>query len=65
MEEKQLLQINNLSKDELVERIKSHFNNQAKSSLILAILWGVLAILGFFKSGYSIRIVYYRPYLQR
>lgn len=54
MEEKQLLQINNLSKDELVERIKSHFNNQAKSSLILAILWGVLAILGFFKSGYSI-----------
>lgn len=54
MEEKQLEQINNLSKDELVERIKSHFNNQAKSSLIFSILWGILAILGFFQSGYSI-----------
>lgn len=57
MEAKQLEQINNLSKDELVERINSHFGNQAKSSLVFAILWGILAILSLYTSGYSILLL--------
>ncbi len=53
MEEKQLKQINNLSKDELVEHINSHFDKQAKSSLIFAILWGIIAILSLFLDLYT------------
>lgn len=53
MEEKQLEQINNLSKDELVEHIKSHFDTQAKSSLVIAILWGMIAIFSLLFSLYA------------
>lgn len=44
MEKKQLVQINNLSKDELVEHINSFFGRRSKSSMIIAILWGIIAI---------------------
>ena len=57
MEEKQLEQINNLSKDELVEHINSHFNRQAKNSFIIAILWGIIAILGLYTTDYSILLL--------
>lgn len=53
MEEKQLEQINNLSKDELVEHINSHFDTQAKSSLVIAILWGIIAIFSLLFNLYS------------
>ncbi len=61
MEEKQLEQINNLSKDELVERINRHFDTQATSSLVIAILWGIIAIFSIlfdlYTSGYEILLV--------
>ena len=53
MEVKQLEQINNLSKDELVEHINSHFDTQAKSSLVIAILWGIIAIFSLLFNLYS------------
>ena len=53
MEEKQLEQINNLSKDELVEHINSYFNKQAKYSFVIAILWGIIAILSLFPGPYT------------
>ena len=56
MEENQLTQVNNLSKDELVEHINSYFDGQAKFSIVLAILWGIMAILSLFTSTYGILI---------
>ena len=56
MEEKQLEQINNLSKDELVERINRHFDKQAKYNFVIAILWGIVS-LGYYTSGYEILLV--------
>lgn len=53
MKEKQLEQINNLSKDELVEHINSYFNKQAKYSFVIAILWGIIAILSLFPGPYT------------
>ena len=53
MEEKQLEQINNLSKDELVERINRHFDTQATSSLVIAILWGIIAIFSILFDLYA------------
>lgn len=53
MEEKQLEQINNLSKDELVEHINSHFVQQAKNNSVLAILWGSIAVLSLFPGLYT------------
>ncbi len=57
MEEKQSEQINNLSKDELVEQINSHFDTQAKINFVFAILWGILAITSFYTSVYSIQLL--------
>ncbi len=56
MDEKQLEQINNLSKDELVERINRHFDKQAKYNFVIAILWGIIS-LGYYTSGYGILLV--------
>lgn len=56
MDEKQLEQINNLSKDELVERINRHFDKQAKYNFVIAILWGIIS-LGYYTSGYEILLV--------
>lgn len=67
MEEQQLDQINNLSKDELVQHINSQFDKQATSRLILAILWGIVAISSVFidhsTSRYGILILWFLIFL--
>ena len=52
MKEKQLEQIDNLSKDQLVAHINSYFDKQANNSLVVAILWGIIAILSIFFGPY-------------
>ena len=53
MEEQQLDKINNRSKDEIVEHINSHFDKQAKSNIVITILWGIIAILSLFPGPYT------------
>ena len=57
MEEEQLEQINNLSKDKLVEHINRYFNNRAKYSFVLAILFGIV-FFGYYTLGYRILLVW-------